>query len=109
MTNLPVIQNTRARICGTALQSGWIAGMCDPNWISAANTHQVSSILSKSRANFGMEVSSQSTHFSRAKNARVNRLHNATANETWPEAELQRGWRDAGPHLHCCASLTITS
>jgi hypothetical protein len=65
--------------------------MCDPNWISAANTHRVSSILSKSRANFGVEVSSQSAHLSRAKNARVIRLYYATANETWPEAELQRG------------------
>jgi hypothetical protein len=67
MTNLPVVHNTRARICGTALQSGWIAGMCDPNWISAAKTHRVSSILSKSRANFGVEVSSQSAHLSCAK------------------------------------------
>jgi hypothetical protein len=47
--------------------------------------------LSKSRANFGMEVSNQSTQFSRAINARVNKLYNATANETRPEAALQRG------------------
>jgi hypothetical protein len=69
--------------------------MYDPNWISAANTHRVSYILSKSRANFGVEVSSQSAHLSRAINARVNTLSNAIANATWPEAELQRGWRDA--------------
>jgi hypothetical protein len=83
--------------------------MYDPKRISAANTHRGSSILSKSRANFGVEVSSQSAHLSRAKNVRVNRLHNATANETWPEAELQRGWRDAGPHVHRCATLMMTS
>ena len=65
--------------------------MCDPNWISAANTHRVSSILSKSRANFGVEVSSQSAHLSRAKDARANTLYNVTANETRPEAKLQRG------------------
>jgi uncharacterized protein YjiS (DUF1127 family) len=72
MTNLPVVHNTRARICGTALQSRgarrsrhsrWIAGMCDPNWFSAANTHQGSSILSKIRTVFGVKASSGSTHF----------------------------------------------
>jgi hypothetical protein len=38
-----------------------------------------------------MEVSNQSTQFSRAINARVNKLYNATANEAWLEAELQSG------------------
>jgi hypothetical protein len=37
--------------------------MSDPTWISAANTHHPESILSKIRADFGVEATSQSTHF----------------------------------------------
>jgi hypothetical protein len=37
--------------------------MSDSNWISAANVHHPESILSKIRADFGVEASSRSTHF----------------------------------------------
>jgi hypothetical protein len=40
--------------------------MSDPNWISAANAHHLESILSKIRADFGVESSSRSPHFCRA-------------------------------------------
>ena len=46
--------------------------------------------LSKDRTNFGMEVTSQSPHFSRV-NAPVNALTMSTADETWPEGGLRRG------------------
>jgi hypothetical protein len=38
--------------------------MSDQNWILAANAHFPESVVSKIRAVFGVEVSSQSTHFS---------------------------------------------
>jgi hypothetical protein len=37
--------------------------MSDPYWISAANAHHSESVLSKIRTDFGIEASSQSTHF----------------------------------------------
>jgi hypothetical protein len=37
--------------------------MSDPSWISAANAHHTDSILSKIRADFGVEARSRSTHF----------------------------------------------
>jgi hypothetical protein len=53
-----------------------------------------------------MEVSNQSTQFSHAKNAWVSTLYNATADETWPEAELQRG---LSPKLPWSAIASTTS
>jgi len=47
--------------------------------------------VSKIRTNFGMEVSSRSTHFSRFVNATVSALTMPTADETWPEAGLLHG------------------
>jgi hypothetical protein len=35
----------------------------EPNWFSAANAHCPEHILSKSRSDFGVEVSSRSPHF----------------------------------------------
>jgi hypothetical protein len=40
-----------------------VLGMSDPYWISAANAHHSESVLSKIRTDFGIEASSQSTHF----------------------------------------------
>jgi hypothetical protein len=37
--------------------------MSDPNWILATNADHAESILSKIRADFGVEASSRSTHF----------------------------------------------
>jgi uncharacterized protein YjiS (DUF1127 family) len=37
--------------------------MSDPNWMSAANAHHRESVLSKIRADLGVEASSRSTHF----------------------------------------------
>jgi uncharacterized protein YjiS (DUF1127 family) len=45
--------------------------MFNPNWISAATARPLASVLSKSRADFGVEASSRSPHFCRALNATV--------------------------------------
>jgi uncharacterized protein YjiS (DUF1127 family) len=45
--------------------------MFNPNRISAATARHLASVLSKSRADFGVEASSRSPHFCRAVNATV--------------------------------------
>jgi hypothetical protein len=133
MTNLPAVHETRPTVCGTALQprearrsrrGRWITKMFNLDWVSAANTRQPASILSKDRTIFEMEVSSQSTHLSRAANATANMLRDARADETCPDAgcevasrntsppahrRLAGHWRERAPHIHRCASLMTTS
>ena len=93
MTNLPAVRNTRPKVCGNdaaapaqrSRQGKWIVNMFDLNWISAANTNRPAWILSKNRTNHGVEVCSQSTHFTRVLNAMVNAQHNATPDGTWSD------------------------
>jgi hypothetical protein len=51
--------------------------MSDPNRISAAKIRHSESILSKIRANFGVEASSQSTHLCGAVKRRSRRYPNS--------------------------------
>jgi uncharacterized protein YjiS (DUF1127 family) len=48
---------------------GEVLEMFNPNWISAATARHLASVLSRSRADFGVEASSRSPHFCRAVNA----------------------------------------
>ena len=56
--------------------------MSDLNWISAATTHRLASVVSKSRTDFGMEASSRSSLFCGAATATVKMLDDGTANDT---------------------------
>jgi uncharacterized protein YjiS (DUF1127 family) len=60
--------------------------MFDLNWISAVNAGHSAPVLSKGRTDFGVEMSSRSTHFCRGANATVETLENAAANDTRPGA-----------------------
>jgi hypothetical protein len=58
--------------------------MSDRNWILAANAHFPESIVSKIRAVFGVEVSSQSPHFSGAEKRLIKGYLMPTGNGTLP-------------------------